>query len=93
MNALSAILCLIAVLLEIGVFILVKDLLLYGDENGATEMTEYRPITIQNPTQDQSQIDGVGERKIDQIKFLSKFKPIIIFHSNFSSISSTATTT
>lgn len=64
LNALSAILCLIAVLLEIVVFIYVKNLALYGDDSNEADVAEYRTIQLRNLQSDQSQVDGDGEGNI-----------------------------
>lgn len=60
LNALSAILCLIAVLLEIVLFYFIKDLALYGEENDTVGVTVYRPIELQNMSNDNDQVDGEG---------------------------------
>lgn len=58
---LSAILCLIAVLLEVAIFIFVKDLALYGEENDTNDIAEYRAIRLRNLLIVQSQVDGDGK--------------------------------
>lgn len=63
LNALSAILCLIAVLLEIAIFVFVEDLALYGEDNDAIDIAEYRAIQLRNLQNDQSQVDGDGGGK------------------------------
>lgn len=63
LNALSAILCLIAVVMEIAIFVFVKDLALYGEDNEDGATTVYRPIELQNMRSNQSQVDGDGQGK------------------------------
>lgn len=65
LNALSAILCLIAVLLEIAILVFVKDLALYGEDNDAIDIAEYRAIQLRNLQNDRNQVDGEGGGRRD----------------------------